>query len=363
MSDILIIGGGIIGMLTARELRMGGADVTLLDRRETGREATWAGGGIISPLYPWGYADPITRLAGWGQLHYQGLALALEENTSIAPEWTPNGLLILDNDEQQAALAWARQWGQPLEILDGRQIAELEPALADPPDQAIWMPAVAQIRNPRLARALRQDIEKRGVRVREGVNVDSLVVQEGQVQGVRSAETFIGAEKVIVCTGAWTSRVLEGCSLTTEVRPVQGQMILFKAKPELLKRISLFQDHYSIPRRDGRILFGSTLEEVGFDKRTSTEAQRQLTQVALERFPALAAYPIEHQWAGLRPASPSGIPYIGPHPEIAGLFVNAGHFRNGLVMAPASCRLAADLILGRPPLVDPSPYALNAPRG
>lgn len=363
MTDILIIGGGIIGMLTARELRMSGAEVTLLDRRETGREATWAGGGIISPLYPWRYADSITKLAGWGQLHYQGLALALEENTGTAPEWTRNGLLILDSEEQQAALEWANQWGQPLEIIDGQRIAALEPALVDPPDRAIWMPGVAQIRNPRLARALRQDIEKRGVRVREGVTVESLVVWEGRIQGVRSGETVIAAEKLVVCAGAWTARLLEGCGLTTEVRPVQGQMILFKAEPELLKRITLFQDHYSIPRRDGRILFGSTLEEVGFEKRTSAEAQQQLTGIALERFPALAAYPIEHQWAGLRPASPNGIPYIGEHPEIAGLYVNAGHFRNGLVMAPASCRLAADLVLGRAPILDPSPYALTAPRG
>lgn len=362
MSDIIIIGGGIIGMLTARELRLSGAEVCLLDRRETGREATWAGGGIISPLYPWRYADSITRLAHWGQARYPGLAQELEEFTGISPEWNKNGLLILDAEEQREALAWASQWGLPLEVIDNQRIAGLEPALTEPPRQAIWMPEIAQIRNPRLARALREDIDKRGVKVLESTPVDALSISDGRMRGVQAGGRLLEAGKVVVCAGAWTAALLGGSGLSPEVRPIQGQMILFKAIPDLLKRITLFQDHYSIPRRDGRILFGSTLEDVGFDQRTSAEAQRHLLDIALARFPALAGYPVEQQWAGLRPASPSGIPYICPHPEVQGLFINAGHFRNGLVMAPASCRLAADLVLGRNPVLDPAPYALTASR-
>jgi len=120
---------------------------------------------------------------------------------------------------------------------------------------------------------------------------------------------------------------------------------------------------YVIPRRDGRTLFGSTLEDAGFAKETTTAAYDELHALATARFPVLGRFPVEAHWAGLRPSSPAGVPYIGPHPQVAGLFVNAGHFRNGIVLGPASARLLADLVLGRPPTLDPVPYAWTAARG
>ena len=122
-------------------------------------------------------------------------------------------------------------------------------------------------------------------------------------------------------------------------------------------------NRYVIPRRDGRTLFGSTIEEVGFVKRTTEAAREELYEIATRRFPVLADYPVERHWAGLRPSSPAGVPYIGPHPQVGGLFVNAGQFRNGIVLGPASARLAADLVLGRAPIVDPAAYAWTAARG
>ena len=139
-------------------------------------------------------------------------------------------------------------------------------------------------------------------------------------------------------------------------------MILFQTRPGQIRQIVLFRDRYAIPRRDGLVLLGSTLEHVGFHKATTAEAKEDLHRSALERFPFLARAPIQDHWSGLRPSSPSGIPYIGAHPGTEGLYVNAGHFRNGLVTAPASARLAADLILGRKPILDPAPYALDAER-
>jgi glycine oxidase len=140
-------------------------------------------------------------------------------------------------------------------------------------------------------------------------------------------------------------------------------MLLFRAAPGTISRMVLEDARYIIPRRDGRTLFGSTLEDVGFEKRTTPEARDELYALATERFPVLKGLPIEAHWAGLRPSSPAGVPYIGRHPEIEGLFINTGHFRNGIVLGPASARLAADLILGRTPILDPAPYAWNAPRG
>jgi glycine oxidase len=125
----------------------------------------------------------------------------------------------------------------------------------------------------------------------------------------------------------------------------------------------LESNRYVIPRRDGRTLFGSTIEDVGFDKQTTKAARDELYRIATERFPILKQYPVEAHWAGLRPSSPAGVPFIGRHPQIDGLFINAGHFRNGIVLGPASARLLADLVLERPPILDPAPYAWTAARG
>lgn len=362
MSDVLIIGGGIIGLITARELSMAGASVTLIERGKTGQESSWAGGGILSPLYPWRYGEAVTALASWSQDRYPQLAQELEESTGLSPELTRNGLLILDTEEQNQACAWARRHSISLERIDSARIKELEPELAVSSHEALWMPGIAQVRNPRLTQALRMDIKRRGVTVRSATPVVSLSCNSGRIQGVVTTTGSVDAEKVILCAGAWSGDLLSACPRATEIRPVKGQMILFQAPPGLLKRITLFRDRYTIPRREGRILMGSTLEETGFDKGTTAEVQQELRSIAIERFPSLATCPIEHHWAGLRPFSPSGIPYIGPHPEIEGLFINSGHFRNGVVLAPASCRLMADMLLDRPCILDPAPYALGVAR-
>ena len=147
------------------------------------------------------------------------------------------------------------------------------------------------------------------------------------------------------------------------MQPVRGQMLLFGAEPGIISRIVLDRGHYVIPRRDGNVLMGSTLEYTGFHKETTDEALAELSAIAVNRFPVLKDYPITRQWAGLRPGSPQGVPYIGPFPGIEGLYVNSGHFRNGVVLSPASARLLADLVLDRPPIVPPEPYGLMAHRG
>lgn len=360
--DTLIIGGGINGMLTARELQQAGQKILLIDRQACGREASWAGGGIISPLYPWRYADSVTALARWGQARYQHLCQELAEATGIDPEWTPNGLLMISPEEQVQAQRWALERDYPLRLVNSSEISEIEPQLASPTDSGIWMEQTAQVRNPRLAKALRRDIELRGIEIREGVTAHEFLLHKGRIEGIRSSDGRLQADNVLVAAGAWSGKLLAELPHPPGIQPVRGQMILFRTPPGLISRITLEEDRYIIPRRDGRVLFGSTVEHTGFEKRTSREALDELQQIATTRFPALKNCPIETQWAGLRPGSPSGIPYIGEHPAVPGLYINAGQFRNGVVLGPASARLTADLVLGRKPVVDPAAYALNANR-
>jgi glycine oxidase len=361
-SDILVIGGGVIGLMTARELSAAGAAVTLVEMGGTGQQASWAGGGILSPLYPWRFAGAVTALAAWSQREYPGLCAELFETTGIDPEYGTSGLIVLDPEEHAVAEAWAAAEQVQIETLTRAQIAEKEPGLDTEVREALWFPSIGQVRNPRLTKALRVAIEPK-VTLREQEEVLELKVKDGVVQGVRTRAGDIDARQIVVCTGAWTADLLAKLGRPPDIRPVRGQMILFYAKPGQIRHLTLFRERYVIPRRDGRVLIGSTLEDAGFEKRTTAEAKEELYRIATGLFPLLRRTPIEDHWAGLRPGSPSGIPYIGPYPGADGLFINAGHFRNGLVTGPASARLLADLLLEREPILPPSAYAVDAARG
>ncbi|MCK5640626.1 MAG: glycine oxidase ThiO [Gammaproteobacteria bacterium] len=361
MSDYLIIGGGISGMLTARELVLSGARVRLLERQQLGRESSWAGGGILSPLYPWRYPEAVSIMADWGQTNYHQLASALALDTGIDPEWTQSGLLMLDAEERDEAVEWSVNFDTSLEYLQGSALHRCEQALADDVSEGLWMPEVAQVRNPRMMQALRADLEMRGVEISEQCEVTEILLNDSRtsVIGVDTPEGPMVANNIIVCGGAWSARLLDGLGLNLAIEPVRGQMLLYRAEPGLFSRIVLSQGHYLIPRRDGRVLVGSTVEHVGFDKSTTDQALTELQSAAVSTVPALSQYPVEQHWAGLRPGSPRGVPYVGTYPGVDGLYVNAGHYRNGVVLGLASARLLVDLATGRHPIIDPESFALD----
>ena len=360
-NDVLIIGGGILGLLSARELQRAGARVTLIDKNRIGTESSWAGGGILSPLYPWRYTDPVNALAKWGQAQYPLIADALINETGIDPEWTTSGLLILDEpepDEHNTIATWAKAFDSKLDLLVNNDIRRCEPVLNNKFTQGIHMPDVAQIRNPRLIKALEVSLLAAGVNIIENTEVTDIVVKANRVTGIKTPSGDYTADHIVVASGAWSTRLLAAINVTIDVKPVRGQMIIIDTQPGLVSKIILENNHYIIPRRDGQLLVGSTLEDVGFDKSTTEEAKQLLQQVAIELAPPLAQYKIKHHWAGLRPGSPGGIPIISAHPDIKGLFINTGHFRNGVVLGPASARLLTDLITSKRTILDPKPYTI-----
>ncbi len=353
--DCLVVGAGAIGMMTAWELSQAGMSVAIIDKSQIGQESSWAGGGILSPLYPWRYPPAVQQLAIWSQKMYPDLAASWYEASGIDPQWQQNGMLILDTDELSDASAWARLYGYQLEHIDAASVAELAPGVNHQFD-AMWMPKIGQIRNPRLVKALRGSLQSRGVLFHENTQVTDFIIEKDKVKGVMTDSGPLYADKIVIAGGAWTAGLLNLLGETLPIEPVKGQMLLFAAQPGLLTRIVLSHDRYLIPRRDGRILVGSTLEKSGFDKSTSEAAQADLFYAAVEILPNLGTVPIEKHWAGLRPGSPQGIPFIYKSTTYTNIYVNAGHFRNGLVLGPASAHLMSNIILDRPPIADIESY-------
>ncbi|BAS67526.1 NAD(P)/FAD-dependent oxidoreductase [Bathymodiolus septemdierum thioautotrophic gill symbiont] len=324
MSDCIIIGGGVIGMMSARTLAMSGASVRLIDQRACGKESSWAGGGIISPLYPWMYSDMVNELSMASQVVYEELCATLLEETGIDTEYVRSGLLMMDEYDRYEAIDW---------MAVHKVHAEKHP-------KGTLFTDVAQVRNPRLLRALKADILKRGVEIVEFTKVDELIVENNTVLGVKTENKAYYADNTVICGGAWSSELLEA---KNEMYPVKGQMIVIRSKPDTLAHIVLDKGRYLIPRKDGRILIGSTTENVGFDRSLSDEVGLELLRFATERFPELQGASIEHHWSGFRPASKSGV-VIKKDEKLDGLFINTGHLRNGLNMAPESAKRIAELI-------------------
>ncbi|MFZ2407075.1 MAG: glycine oxidase ThiO [Methylobacter sp.] len=359
--DITIIGGGIIGLLTARELIKAGATVTIIERNELGRESSWAGGGILLPLYPWRQPDAISRLVIQSLKLYPALASQLTTETLIDPEWNPCGLLIVKNPDITAAVNWC----DANDIVYRPAGADFFNMLNTIPDQPLWLPEIAQARNPRLVKSLKQDLINKGATLIEHCELTDVSLHKNRITAINTTSGQFSVNQLIIAAGAWTGQLFRhlfpaAIGDAPKIAPVKGQMLLFDAQPETLSYMVLDGDQYLIPRRDGKILAGSTVEQDDFNKTTSTEARDRLHAFAVNLLPPLKNFPVFKHWAGLRPGTEHGIPYIDRHPEIGNLFINAGHFRNGLAMGPASAQLMADLVLERPTAVEPEPYKLTS---
>ncbi len=356
--QVVIVGGGVIGLLTAYNLASEGQAVTLLERGGLGQESSWAGGGIVSPLYPWRYSQAVTALAHWSQDFYPQLAQRLFAATGVDPEVHTTGLYWLDLDDEAQALAWAAREGRPLSKVDVSAAHDAVPVLGGGYSQAIYMADVANVRNPRLVKSLKAALlALPNVTIYEQCDVTGFVLGDDRVMGVNTATGQVLGDQVVLAAGAWSGQLLGTLGLALPIEPVKGQMILYKCASDFLSSMVLAKGRYAIPRRDGHILIGSTLEHEGFDKTPTDTALESLKASAVELIPALADAEVVGHWAGLRPGSPEGIPFIGEVPGFKGLWLNCGHYRNGLVLAPASCQLFTDLLLTRAPIIDPAPYA------
>jgi glycine oxidase len=346
--EVVVIGGGVIGLSAAYFLAREGTAVELVDQGHFGQEASWAGAGILPPANLAQAQTPLEQLLAHSAALFPTLSAELRERTGLDNGYLRCGGLELAGPAEAVA---AQEWhgrGTAVEKLAEPDLRRLEPALAPGLGAAYHLPDMAQLRNPRHLQALLAGCAACGVRLRPGCPVHGFECHGGRVTAVRTGTGPLAAGRFLVAAGAWTDGLLEQVGWRPGIRPVRGQIALLHTGVPLFRRILLCGSRYLVPRPDGRVLIGSTEEDAGFDKRTTATAIADLLALGCALVPGLGRAHLERCWAGLRPGSPDGLPFLGPVPGLANLFVAAGHFRAGIQLSPATGLVMKELLLGQP---------------
>ena len=350
-ADIVIIGAGVIGLTIARALRHRGArEVMLIERGRPGAEASWAAGGILAPQLEVDHQDAFFELACASRDLYPQFADSLKEETGVDVELDATGTLCLgftrlDEEELRRRYEW--QTGEALQVewLTGDEARRLEPCISASVRCALRFPRDIQVENRRLVEALLRADEELGVQFAIDTTVTGLRIKDEKVCGVETSNGIVATPMVVVAAGAWSSLIDSPGLPPIQVEPVRGQMLCFAAEPKLAQHVIYSARGYLVPRRDGRVLAGSTAEQVGFDKRVTDDGVSEIRSMAREISPAIERLPIIDSWAGFRPRSPDNLPILGSCTEIGGVFYATGHYRNGILLAPITGKVIADAIV------------------
>ncbi|MGE3536896.1 MAG: glycine oxidase ThiO [Candidatus Tectimicrobiota bacterium] len=362
-SDVIIIGGGIIGLSVAYALQRADLRVTLVERGVVGREASWAAAGYLS--FQGDSTQPGARLElmRTSRLLYDGWLEALAEFSVADTGFWRCGLLevCLSEAEVRAAqerLAWQRAAGYAIEWLEAPAVRARQPHLAAelPVHGGLWLPEVAQVRPPRLLKALTEAVLRLGVRVREYAPVVGLTRSGDQVTGVTLASGEpLAAPLVVNAAGSWAAQVAPEMA-RLPVKPVKGTVVLLEMAAPPTRELLVTSRGSMYPRQDNKLLLGATLEDDGFDQRVKVAAVSQLMQQATALVPGVQQATLVTAWTGLRPFSHDNLPYLGPIPGLRGAYAAAGHFRNGILLAPITGVLLKEMILQQPTTLPVAPY-------
>lgn len=366
--DVLIVGGGVIGLTIGLQLAEAGQAIGIFDQGIFGRESSWAGAGILSPPECSPDAGPLDRLRS---LSIRGLAdfsHQLKEQTGIDNEYHVCGGLILP-EEGQPSHNWPNDWAKQGIRYAVRSISSSHFPLTVPETlrnkSLYWLPDKAQIRNPVHLQAMLSRLKDLRVSLHGDERIEDWKKSSNK-PGHFTAKTCKGSyefHKAILCAGAWSKQLANPLGLDLPVKPVKGQIILYRGFAGMLPGIIEQGKLYLVPRKDGRILCGSTEENTGFDKTENQKSIDSLHQWATSLIPGLKESAIEKTWCGLRPGSPDGAPFIGPLDENPQLIVATGHFRSGLQLSWGTAKIVKHLVLGLEPPIDWKAFLPTRPQG
>jgi glycine oxidase len=358
-ADVLIIGGGVIGLTTAYYLAQAKVRVHVVDKGDFGRQASWAGAGIIPPAHPDHARTPFDRLRALSCSLYPSLSQELRERTRLDNGYVVcGGIEVVEEREVPDVEEWGGE-GVTYRALNRDAIRALEPDLAPEINRAYHLPEMAQVRNPRHLKALLSGCDALGAQLTPYCGVHEILTRGSRIGAVQTDHGMFEAGQFLVAAGAWTDALLKQVGWQPGVRPVRGQIALLNTGVPRVRPILLHGKRYLVPRPDGRVLVGSTEEDAGYDANPTAGAVAELLAFANALVPAWAKARLERCWAGLRPGSPDGWPYLGGVPGWDNLYLAAGHFRSGLQLSPGSGFVMKELLLGQTPSLPLEPFRLD----
>ncbi len=349
-SDVLIIGGGVIGLTLARALHKKGVSrITILERGSVGKEASHAAAGMLAPNAETEKADDFFRLCNESNKLYTEFAAELKDETDIDIELDKQGTLYLALTESDSAeilrrFEWQRAAGLAVEHLTAQETRALEPFVSPDVRESLFFPNDWQVENRKLLLALEKYVLMNGIKIRENVSITNLLTENGEITGAKSETEKFFASRIVLATGAWTSLVKAENLVLPRITPVRGQMIEFHTAKRLFQKVIYSPRGYLVPRADGRVLAGATVEEAGFDKNLTRAGIEFLQDNTFEIAPSLLNLEIAGKWAGLRPFAADGLPVLGSFPHVENLTLATAHYRNGILLAPLTARILAEKI-------------------
>ena len=347
--DVIIVGGGVIGCSIALKLARAGLKVAIIERGRIGCEASRAAAGMLSPQTEAPGPGPFLDLCLRSRAMHRGFADLLAELSGIDVEYKDAGTLSIaldgeDEDDMSRWSSWQSSAGLGIEDLTADAISRIEPAVTRLATRAIYIPEDHQVENRRMMDALDVACRRAGVEIIEGDEVTSITVERGKVGGVVCGTRRFDAGTVVIAAGCWSSRLLEPLGLNITITPARGQMIALGGPPASINRTLHSSKCYLVPRNDGRILVGATVEYVGFRKANTAGGVNSLLASAIEIMPSLQSCEVVATWSGLRPDTSDHLPVIGPS-GVDNLLLATGHFRNGILLAPVTAELIAERII------------------
>ncbi len=364
----IIVGGGVVGLSIAWELAQRGRKVAVLESEKIGKGASWAGAGILPAVEKQATTDPYEQLRALSHNLHPIWAERLCRETGLDTGYARcGGIYLATSPGEAATLAanrlWWREHGIEHHAWDHAELARQEPALVaiQPTEiQAAWfLPDECQIRNPRHLQALALVCRKLGVDLIESTRVERIEPLANQRIAIHTRRATLSAQQVCICSGAWARETLEQLGIRSGIMPVRGQMVLYNCDRPVISHIVNEGHRYLVPRRDGRLLAGSIEEEVGYAIQTTEAGLAHIRGWAERVLPAIKNCPIEKSWAGLRPGSFDGWPYVGRVPGFENLFLAAGHFRSGLHLSCATAVVMANTMQGLPNPIDLHPFRVG----